>query len=343
MVKISLFLLSYFFLVVVGCSDEEPFVPYLGVDPIMSGDILTAAEGEWFSGDCVVGDDSSSSLEKMNFSFEKPLSWGDSFFEQKSLEFSGRLEVESLNFNNPHCLGSGSSNALLKSSVALKNISVIKESLEENSFKAFFVQNLERGGADEMDSGSGVLLKIFRKDNRIHIENLSHFIFKGKEFNLSSAEGNWNTYSFGKNNKNIQSKNYNHISAGKLRDYFSPHSTCGTYGIFDLSTDSAYRSERRNLVIIFSAHLGGDALDIDDNSQYGHSTISTSEIDWIYYDGAIHTENNFIFKEEGDAIKVFHNDYGLNWEELTTTHFSDLELRNYMKKYDRQPIAFPDC
>jgi len=332
-------------LVLLGCSgsNEISQPPQGKVNPFVSGDILESLSGEFFGSECVRNGETSS-MEKMTFSFAEPLSWNDEFFEQESLEFTGKLKIESIDYENPYCLGSEGGNNLITTSVNLDNISVVQDSIEENSFNAFYVQEQEKGQAGEVDSGAGILLKVYRENQAFHVKPLNSFTYKGKEFNLGPPEQNdVNLFSFDRTEKSLQSRNIDQVPAGIMRKFFGSTVPCGYYKILDESRYS-FGDKVHNIVIIFSPYSGGVAMDLDDKKRHGsHFIFKTNNLDWIYVNGEIHTERNFIFRKEGDKVKIYHDGYSIDGQELNWRAYTYERLTSIMDEYNRTPDIFPKC
>ncbi len=348
------YILQIFLLVFVisGCNrnnENTPIAPNPN-DPFLTNEpLLNAAEGEWYSSVCITDADDQSSLQKMKFSFHEPLSWKDSFFEQDSLEFTGQLDIEKVNYNNPYCLGQGNPQSQIQSNVLGSNLSVIQKSINNDSFQAFYALEKNQGSFGQLDSGGGFLIQISRLNKNLIVEVLNQFTYEGKKFKiLGTNQGNNAPFIFKSRLKPISSRNFNDLGVNetRLRSLLYPSQKCGQYYIYSKTVSSKNSNENFKINIVLAAQKNGLVLSWNSKnlSNSGTTRFQTNHLDWLFIDGAIHTENNLKLSVYNDQVYISHTNYNIN-EVLSGPHFwSYNKLTDYMKFYNDSPEAiFEDC
>jgi hypothetical protein len=325
-----------------GSSDKDKTV-----DPFSEGDLLEAMQGDWFDTTC--NQDLSgnrSSLEQMEFKFRKPFSWEDSFFEDDSLEFTGSLTIQDVEYDNAYCLGSGlRKNDLIASNVSINNISVIKSSVKANSFKAFYVQEKERDFDKKLDTGLGVLLEFKRINGAFVITPLNSFTYQGKNFDLQALADTNDVTNFSYSNAEnpIEKQNIDDVAQPTLKTFLqSSGGNCTKYYIID-RTYSNSNGDYNGLFIVMQSHKDGLKFSYSNRTNNMSNIFQTTNLDWIYERGQVHAEKGFQFFDGGDNfIQVINKDLNLN-QAVIPSFKSKAQLNELMETKGLTADIFENC
>lgn len=344
------FLSFLFVFLLVACNRSNDAIPYVGtpppVNPLENGDMITAAQGTFYDGVCSENGYLGSQISSMTFRFSEPLSWKDSFFEQNSLEFTGRLEVTKHEFDNAYCLGRGNEISKLSSNVLGDNISVIKDSVTPNGFKAFYAQEITKATSpDQLDRGRGLLVEFKRVNRAFEIQVMRSFEYVGKDFSLYDLSGQSSESAFTFSSLEIPGK-YQDMSMldgdyDELKILFKRSSCHAPYRIFEGSTDSG-----GFVVIVLRPQPSGLAMQMMYKNEWGSKTrFSTTNLDWTFRGTRVYTEKGFVFSVNADDKLIVDNPrYGIGWNFVESKSWTVNSLENFLElHYNMTNDVFKNC
>jgi|GEM_PF-2826111 len=326
-----------------GSSDGDD-----NVNPFSEGELLTALEGDWFDSKCEQNfNEETSSLVQMDFKFDQPFSWRNDLFKENSLEFSGSLKIEKVKYNNSFCLGTGSrTENLIESNVAINNLSVIRGSVKSNSFRAYYAQEKKFDFDRQIDVGAGILFEFERTDGKFAITPLNSFTYQGLNVELQNIASPASSipYYFTNAENPINKFNIADVRDADLSAFLKSPGSCNKPYILD-RTYPVPGGNYNGLLLVMQTD--SDRLKLSfvkrESSVFETSlNFQTTNLDWVYIDGQVHTEKKFIFTASGSRIRVQNEGFEID-QELSAEPKSPAELKAFLEERGVSSLIFEDC